>query len=361
MDTLINKKNSKNLKKVLYIVITMVLLGMLFVRLKSNKATTLEKVYQYDKEQAINVETDTLKLEALKHEITYPGTFQSNKEAKISADIQGKIKHVLVDVGSVVKRGQSLIQLDNSLLKLQLQSIEIQIEGLETDVKRYTVLADADAIQRVQLEKAILGLKSAKVQKATILEQINKTSILAPFDGIVTAKLTEEGAFAAPGVPLIQIIDITNLKFTINIPENELLQFEINQIYSLSVDAYPQLMLSGKVIMIGSKANMSNVFPIQFFVKNTSDLLIKAGMFGKVNLKDKGQKKQIIIPASAIVGETDKPLVYLVKDEKAVLQRVSISDRLQDKVIVSEGLYEGDIIVVSGFVNLFDGANVNVK
>lgn len=108
-------------------------------------------------------------------------------------------------MGSSVKVGQALIQLDNSLLKLQLQSVEVQIKGLEADVKRYTVLANAEAIQGVQLEKSHLALKSANVQKATLLEQINKTTIKSPFNGIVTAKMTEEGAFAAPGMPLCRL------------------------------------------------------------------------------------------------------------------------------------------------------------
>ena len=126
----------------------------------------------------------------------------------------------------MVNKGQTLIQLDNSLLKLQLQTIEVQIEGLEADVNRYTILAKADAIQGVQLEKAELGLKSAKVQKATLLEQISKTTIRAPFSGVVTAKLSEEGAFAAPGVPLLQITDITTLKFTVNVPEKDSLPWD---------------------------------------------------------------------------------------------------------------------------------------
>ena len=204
----------------------------------------------------------------------------------------------MVDVGSIVKKGQALIQLDNSLLKLQLQTVEIQIEGLEADVKRYTILAQADAIQGVQLEKTELALKSAKVQKATLMEQINKTTIVAPFSGIVTAKLTEEGAFAAPGVPLLQITDISYLKFTVNVPENELSQFQLNQIYTLTADVYPETALSGKVIMTGSKANMGNSFPVQFSVKNTTDLKIKSGMFGSVQLKNDSDEKHIIIPAS---------------------------------------------------------------
>lgn len=353
-------------KTIIYLVVAVALIAIVVIRLKTNKETTVNRVYQYDKEQAINVQAITLKLERGKNDVSYTGTFEPNKETRISADIQGKINSVLVDVGSAVRNGQALIQLDNSLLQLQLQTIEIQIEGLEVDVKRYTVLANADAIQGVQLEKTELALKSAKVQKATIKEQINKTTITAPFNGIVTAKLTEEGAFAAPGIPLLQITDITSLKFTVNVPEQELSQFETNQIYSLSSDVYPETVLSGKVIMTGSKANMGNSFPVQFSVNNTADLKIKSGMFGKVlptaiGMKNDGEEKSIIIPASAIVGTNIQPQVYLVKNGKAILQDINTSNRVQNKVQVSNGLTEGDVIITNGFINLYNGANVSVK
>jgi RND family efflux transporter MFP subunit len=345
-------------KAIIYIIVAVALIAIVVIRLKTNKETTVNRVYQYDKEQAINIQAITLKLENAENDISYSGTFEPNKETRISADIQGKINSVLVDAGSVVRKGQALVQLDNSLLKLQLQTIEIQIEGLEADVKRYTVLAHADAIQGVQLEKTELALKSAKIQKATLTEQINKTTINAPFSGIVTAKLTEEGAYAAPGIPLLQITDISSLKFTVNVPEQELSQFETNQQYALSADAYPETVLSGKVIMTGSKANMGSSFPVQFSIKNTTDLKIKSGMFGNVQLKNDGEEKLIIIPASAIVGTSIQPQVYLVKNGKAMLQNITTSKRFQNKVQVSSGLTEGDVIITNGFINLFDGANV---
>jgi len=349
------------LKKALYIIIPLAIIAIVVIKLKSNKEITQSKVYQYDKEQAINVLVDTLQIENVNAEFSYSGTFEPNKETKISAEIQGKINEVLVDVGSIVNKGQSLVQLDNSLLKLQLQTIEVQIEGLQADVNRYTILAKADAIQGVQLEKAVLGLKSAKVQKATLVEQINKTTIKAPFNGVVTAKQSEEGAFAAPGIPLLQITDITTLKFTVNVSENELSQFNLKQSYSLTVDAYSEILLTGKATMIGSKANMGSSFPVQFTVNNTSDLKIKSGMFGKVNLKNDNQEKGIIIPASAIVGTANQPQVYLIKNGKSVLQNITISKKIENKAIVSIGLNEGDVIVTNGFINLFDGANVTVK
>jgi RND family efflux transporter MFP subunit len=261
----------------------------------------------------------------------------------------------------VVIKGQTLVQLDHSLLKLQVQTIDLQVEGLEADVNRFIILSKADAIQGVQLEKAELGLKSAKVQRAILLEQINKTTIKAPFQGVVTAKLSEEGAFAAPGVPLLQITDITNLKFTVNVPENDLRQFKLNHSYTITADAYPEISFTGKVTMIGSKANMGSSFPIQFTLNNTSDLKIKSGMFGKVNLENASQEMGIIIPASAMVGTAIQPQVYLIKKGKSVMQNITISKNIQNKVVVSSGLKEGDVIVTNGFINLYDGANIIVK
>jgi RND family efflux transporter MFP subunit len=348
-------------KTIIYIVLTLALIAIVIIRLKGNKETTENRVYHYNKEEAINVQAITLKPESVNNDISYPGTFEPNKETKVSADIQGKINQVLVDIGSIVKKGEALIQLDNSLLKLQLQTVEIQIEGLESDVKRYRILAQADAIQGVQLEKTELAMKSAHVQKATLMEQINKTSIMAPFSGIVTAKLTEEGAFAAPGIPLLQITDISYLKFTVNVPENELSQFELNQIYTLTADVYPETALSGKVIMTGSKANMGNSFPVQFSVKNTTDLKIKSGMFGSVQLKKDSDEKHIIIPASCVVGTNIQPQVYIVNNGKAILKNITISTRFQNKAVVSGGLTGGEVIITNGFINLFDGANVSVS
>lgn len=348
-------------KKIIYIVIGLALVAIVIIRLKTNKETTQNRVYQYDKETPISVQVDSLKLENVNAENSYTGSFEPNKETKISAEIQGKISSLLVDIGSSVKVGQALIQLDNSLLKLQLQSVEVQIEGLEADVKRYTVLANAEAIQGVQLEKSHLALKSANVQKATLLEQINKTTIKSPFNGIVTAKMTEEGAFAAPGMPLLQITDISKLKFTINLPEQKMNQFEVGQTNQLTVDAFPEIILKGEVSLIGSKANMGNSFPVQFLVGNTPDLKIKSGMSGSVLVANINEQKQIIIPSSAIVGTNIKPQVYKVKQGKATLSDITISKRIGNKVVIEKGLTDGDVIVTNGFINLFDGANISIK
>ncbi len=276
-----------------YLIPAIILIGIfagIVFKLKSNKKTAQERIYQFDKSEVVPFKNDSTVL-ALPNTadgaLQLTGTFEPYRDTKISAELQGKINRVFVDAGSIISQGETLIQLDNALLQLQLQSIDVQIQGFQADVNRYSILAKADAVQGIQLEKAELGLKSAQIQQATVQEQINKTTIKAPFGGVVTAKLSEAGAFAAPGVPLVQIIDISKLKFTINVPEKDLKHFQMGRNYTIVADAYPDTKLSGRVIMIGSKANIGNSFPVQFLVQNLKNQALKAGMFGNITIQTK--------------------------------------------------------------------------
>ncbi len=350
-----------NWKRIIAIVVIIAALTVVFFKLRSNKQVAVNKVYHYDKEKPVMVEADTIRVRTITDQGAYTGTFEPYKETKISADVQGKINAVLVDVGSYVGKGQTVVQLDNSLLRLQVQAVDVQIGGLEDDVKRYSILTEADAIQGVQLEKAKLGLKAARVQKATLLEQISKTSVRAPFNGVVTAKLNEVGGYAAPGIPLLQITDIGYLRFTVNVPENDLSRFQMNKAYRISVDVLPDISLLGKVVLIGSKANMGNSFPVQFQVANSRNLAIKSGMFGKVNLSGTIPLQGIAVPASAVIEDAGKAQVYLIKNGKASLRAVTTSKNIGNEVVIANGLDEGDVIVTSGFINLFENANVTIK
>jgi len=160
---------------------------------------------------------------------------------------------------------------------------------------------------------------------------------------------------------LLQITDISTLRFTVNVPENDLIQFQNNQTYKINADVFPDVSLSGKVSMIGSKANMGNSFPIQFQVANTKNLSIKSGMFGKVSLSETKQEQGILIPTSAIIEENEIVKVYLIKNGKAVMQAITTSKTIGNKTLVSSGLKEDDIIVTNGFINLFDNANITTK
>lgn len=349
------------MKKYSYIIAGIAIAALVVFKLASNKNKSDNRIYHYDKEKPIEVETITVKSAGLTTETTYAGTFEANKEVKVTADIQGKIIAMLVDLGSEVKKGQALIQLDNVLFKLQLQAAEVTVKGLKNDVGRYTILAKEDAIQGVQLEKATLGLQAAKIQRATLLEQISKTTIKAPFDGVITMKMTETGAFAAPGVPLLQLTEIQQLRFTIFVAENDINLFKVNDTYPIVPDNNKEQVLQGKIIAVGSQANPAGSFPVQFIVNNSNKNQLKSGMFGKVQLQQNIATEGLYIPVVLIQGSEENASVYVVKNNKAVLQKITIKTKIQDKVLVTSGIKAGDILVSKGFINLFDGANVKMN
>ncbi|SMD46022.1 RND family efflux transporter, MFP subunit [Aquiflexum balticum DSM 16537] len=345
------------MKKILYILIPLVLIGLVVAKLLTNKQIAEERVYLYDREQPVQVTAMRVKQASLQPEYSFTGTLDPNRESKLSAEIQGKVNRILVEEGATVRKGQVLIQLDDTLLQLQLKAAEVQVKGLEADLKRYRVLVENEAIQGIQLEKTELALETAQVQVSTLKEQINKSQIRAPFDGIITAQLTEEGDFAAPGKPLLQLTDIRQLKLGIQVPEKDLKLFELGKVYTVSIPAIP-VEINGKVNLIGSRGNPANSFPVEIIVSNLSKKEIKAGMFGKLILKDNTEITGILIPSAAILGSDLEPQVYIVNEGKAMIRNIQIEKRMQDQVIVRSGLKENEVVIIGGLINVFEGASV---
>ena len=346
------------MKKITGILILLALVAIVVIQLASNKSVSENRIYQYDKDQEILIDSKTIDGHAGKMSKEYTGTFKAAEEVKISAEMPGKIVHIYAHEGSNVKKGQTLIKLDDELFQLELRGINEKIADLEKDVNRYKVLTESDAIQGVQLEKTQLALSGAKIQRQAITEKISKTTLKAPFSGVITMKMTEVGSFAGPGMPLMELGNISELEFTINVTEEDMQFFNPNDIHTLTADSYPNLELEGKVIMIGSKGNMGNNFPIQFALKNTTGNKIKSNMFGKIVVSIDSNAASFLIPASAIVGSSIEPQVYILKDGKVKLKSIKTGQRYGNQMEVVNGLSNGDKIAVSGFINLFDGANV---
>lgn len=350
------------MKKLIYVSTGIIILGGILFSIIRNKQEVEAKVYRYDREMKIPVKWDTVNYDNPDLISVYTGIFESNREVKIMADVQGKIENIFVQEGDKVRRGSPLVEIDNSLLIPELQSIDVTIEGLEKDVQRYSILADSGAIQEVKLEKAVLGLKSAKAKRSKISEQIRKTMLYAPFDGIITQKMTEVGSFAAPGMPLIQLIDIHKLKFTIQVPESELKYFRSDIENTIEVSAVADLIFTGEINMIGSKGSPAHSYPVQFIVDNTRDLAVKSGMYGSITIKQRqDNESNLSIPSRALIGSTLNPQVYIIQDGRAMIKDIKIDNQLGDDIIVLTGLQAGEIVITSGFVNLFDGAPVSLR
>jgi RND family efflux transporter MFP subunit len=347
-------------KNIISILILIALVVLIVLKLKENKQEAEARVYHYNREQPILIQSQKVSAKPLNINRDLTGNFMPEKDGRVNADVQGKVISIRVKEGDYVKKGKLLIKLDPTLLQSKKRALDVKIKGFQDDVKRYEVLVKANALPAVKLEKAQLGLRAAIAERRGVIDQINKTNIYAPFSGYVTMKMTEVGSFAAPGMPLLQLTDINKLQFTVNISEGDLDLFDMNKEYEIAVDALPGTIVKGKLSMIGSKANRANEYPVKFDVKNKKNS-IKSGMFGTVKINKNFGDNVIIIPATVVRGSENNPQVYVIQNGKAVLKNIVITKRIDNSVVVKEGLKQGDEIVSAGFVNLFDGANVTTK
>lgn len=348
-------------KKAGYIIVALALMLWVVLRLVQNKNEMETRVYRFDKQAPVLVTADTVHSGMLRSERTFTGTFEPFREGKVMSEGSGKILAMPAEVGDYVKKGEIIAKVDHTLTDLQRQAVEVQIEGLRKDVERYTLLSAADAIQKVQLEKSELGLRSAEIQRSTLSEQIDRATITAPFSGIITQKFSEIGSFLNPSFPVVQITDIDRLKLTLQVPESDIARFAMNQILFVHADACPELALSGKVTLIGSRGDAAHNYPVQLEVKNTDDRRIKAGMFGSVSVTTGSGKAFPLIPANAVINSWLEPAVYVVKNGKAEFRRIEVEQHEGNQATVSGHLMDGEVVITSGFINLKNGSPVEIK
>lgn len=347
------------MKKIIGILVLVGIVAIIVLQLRSNKKIVENRVYTYNKEAQIPVFAEVIGDNKTNSNRKLSGSFEAGNELKISAETQGRITKIYVSEGDHIKKGQTLIKIDDALLQLKLKGINTKISGLEKDLERYRVLTQEDVIQSVKLEKTELALEGAETEKSTILEQISKTTVKAPFSGVVTMQFCEIGSFAAPAMPLIEITNISQLKFTLNVPENDIQFFQKDIKYQVISDAYPNEKIDVTWLQTSSKGNFGNSFKVEFLVENP-DNKIKSKMFGNLYFSKQATSDMIYIPSKAIIGSDMKPKVYLIKEGKSVLTPISISQRFNNQIIVSSGIEKGDTIVTGGFINIFNNANVVV-
>jgi RND family efflux transporter MFP subunit len=349
------------MKRILIIsAISIGLVALIVVKLLSNKEKVAGKIYIHDTSAPVLVEDTIPGMHTFDNALSFMGTFEPNRQNSIGSDASGKIVQISVKEGDYVTAGQVLAKVDNEYLLLQLQNLEVTIEGQKKDDERYTTLSASQAIPEVQAEKNKLALESLEIQKKQLQKQINSATIKAPFSGVITKKFIDLGSVVGPGVPLFEITDVSSLKLTVYVPEAEIMKFTKSQKVNVSADIYTGRTFDGTITNIAVQADKSHNFAVQVTVSN-SDKALMSGMYGNMSVNNQESKDALAIPRSALIGSTQNPQVYVIKNGKAMLTsfQAGISDGTH--IEVARGIEKNDRIVIKGQVNLQNNSNVKTK
>ncbi len=329
------------------------------------------------------------------------GVLVAGQTASISSQISGQVVKLGFNVGSTVKAGEILIQLDTNALEGQLMAAEaglqsasagseaaqnqsylaqINLASAQKNYDRTKQLFDAGAASQLQIEDAQDKLNIAAKQyesssgpaldqaQATIATamanikglniQIAKSTISSPINGVVTSQNINVGEVVSPAVPVISIIDSSILKLRSTVSQDYLLLLTQGQAVQVSVDGYPNLKLSGKITGIGPMAvNTGEVFPVEISLNNDGNLM--AGMSAHAALMTKVQG--IVVPTSAVIQKDGQTTVFVTDGQTASKRVVKTGLNNDNFIQILDGLSEGEQVVISNVGALTDNNRVKVQ
>ncbi|SKC86128.1 efflux RND transporter periplasmic adaptor subunit [Ohtaekwangia koreensis] len=311
----------------------------------------------------------------------YPATVVPINEVELRPQVSGYITSIYVKDGQKVTRGQKLYEIDRSKYQAAIrqaqanvQSAKANLQRVKQDLDRYERLLEKEAIARQQVDYARADYQTAESQLASAEAQLSSAStdynysvITAPFDGTIGISQVRIGAQVSPGQPLLNTIsseDPMATDFVIN--EGELPRF--NRLRSSTIDSLFTLTFSdgvryehpGKLMAIDRAiGRQSGTITVRLTFPNPKRELFP-GMTVNVNVLNQDIGEQVVIPYKSVTEQMGEYYVYVVQGDSVQQRRLVLGTRLQQSVVVRDGLKDGETIVTEGIQRLRQGAKVQV-
>ncbi|MBD3862788.1 MAG: membrane fusion protein (multidrug efflux system) [Olleya marilimosa] len=313
------------------------------------------------------ITTLTAKEEVFNHVLELQGNVTTKNLLVITPEFSGILTNVYVTEGQNVTKGQVLARIDDGGLSQQLAQLKIQANLAKTTFERQQRLWDQKIGSEIQYLQAKSSYESQQEAINQLQQQINKTTVRAPFNGTIDDVITEKGSVVGAGqTPLMQIVNLDNMYIETDVPESYV--SDVTKGKDVNVE-FPVLgkSLDTKIRQAGDVINPANrTFKVEIGVPN-KDKNIKPNLTARLKINDYTNEKAILVPQSIISENADgEQYVYVVKDKKengeGVVNKIIIkTGKTQGDVIeVLEGIQNGAELILEGARSVKDGQTVKV-
>ena len=308
-----------------------------------------------------------------------PGRIEAFAKAPIYARISGYLKSWKADIGTPVKAGQLLAEIDTPDLdqqilqaKAELASTQANAALSENTAKRWQSLLATNFVSSQAVEEklgdykakqAIVNASQANVSRIEALKNFSR--IVAPFDGVVTARNTDVGALinvgGSAGSELFVVSDVKHLRLYVNLPQTYVAQIQKGAVAKFTVPESPGKTYIAKVQTMSQAINAgSGSMLVQLSADNPSGNLLPGG-FATVSFDLPGVATGLSVPPSALIFTKAGLRVATVSaDNKVVLKTVVIGRDYGNKVELSSGLDATDRVIESPPDGVTDGDVVKI-
>jgi membrane fusion protein (multidrug efflux system) len=323
-----------------------------------------------DEVPAVPVEVATTQRAEMAALYTGTAPVEAERKAFVMPKVQGEIRQVLADEGQQVRAGQSLARLDGDKLRLEVALNEATMRKLERDYNRNLELQQKGLVSAVSMDNLKYELEAAKANWELARLQLSYCDIRSPIDGTVTQRLdvvkvgntvTPVGGVIESGESSLFVVeDLNTLMLRVNVPERELSKLRVGQPAQLTFDAVPDKSFEGQIALISPYVNAETAtFAVRIRVTKT-DGLLRPGMFARVAIIYERKPDALQIPRTALLDGDGPPKVFVIKDGKAAERAVKLGLSNGAWIEVTEGLKDGDQVVVVGQGAVKPGAAVRV-
>ncbi len=295
-----------------------------------------------------------------------PGRLEAYSRASVYARVSGYLKNWTVDIGSPVRAGQLLAEietpdLDQQLLKAKADyaSAEANASLAQSTSKRWQAMLASDSVSKQEAEekagdfaaKQALAM-AAKASVDNVLAQKSFTRIVAPFDGIVTARNTDVGALinvgSGVGPALFEVSDVRKLRVYASVPQNSVANIKRGTKAKIAVPAHPGKTYAATVESLSQSVSAaSGSMLIQLAVNNADGELLPGG-YADVSLEQPGGNGALNVPPSALIfDKTGISVATVGQDSKVILKPVTIGRDFGKVLELASGLKAGDRVIES--------------
>ena len=262
------------------------------------------------KDEAIPVRVMKVERKDLNKILEYVGNITGQDEAIVYPKVSGKIVEKVKEDGSYVRKGEAIAYIDRDEVGLKFE----------------------------------------------------KAPIESPLTGTVGRVYVDIGSSVTPQTAIALIADMTQAEIDVDIPEKYLPKVSLGNKAEITVDAYPEKIFKGQVKKISPVVDIATrTAPIEIVIDNNGRKCLQSGMFTKVKLIIGENKNVNVILKEAVLGKEPDTYVYRVENNKAVLKKVKLGLRQGPLIEVTEGLKEGDFVVIMGQQRLRDGCLVTAE
>ncbi|WP_290790884.1 efflux RND transporter periplasmic adaptor subunit [Flavihumibacter sp. UBA7668] len=288
------------------------------------------------------------------------GSIVPNRTVDIMSELSRKVSYVAFKDGSYVSQGQLLYKLDDSDIRAKLRQLQADLNLAQIIERRLYELLKTETVRQEEYDIALAKVQSLQAAEEILRVELAKTSVRAPFSGVIGISKVFAGSLVSPGLPLVNLQESGTLKIQFNVSEKYLPLINSGNKISFTTEQNKEQDLATVVSTEAGVDLQSRNITVQAIINKPLGKL-KAGMSAKVFFKTtKDNEKGIFVPTEALLPGASGYSVFLVKNGVAKITEVAVVNRNEKAARISTGIASGDTVMISNMLRAGDGMPVSV-